>query len=238
MSNSARGDLERFGYVLLDEIFDIHELNSLAERLAATLRTNHEASVLRSRGQTYGSRNLLAMFPDVSTLLISRPLLEFVTGVLGCNAGLVRALYFDKPPGRTWSLPWHKDRTIAVKRNDIPSSRFRKPTLKTGISHVEAPDSLLAEMLTLRIHLDEMTEENGPLSVIPASHDPNVLSKQQPVQVRANVGDVLAMRPLLSHSSSSSRPETTLHRRVIHLELASHRELPDGYEWHTYIPIV
>jgi ectoine hydroxylase-related dioxygenase (phytanoyl-CoA dioxygenase family) len=150
---------------------------------------------------------------------------------------MVRALYFDKPPDRSWSLPWHRDRTIAVKRNDVLTDDFRKPTMKSGIPHVEAPESLLANMLTLRIHLDAMTAENGPLSVIPGSHIVQRESMRQPVQLNADAGDVLAMRPLLSHSSTASREGTTMHRRVIHLEFAPHAELPDGFEWHSFSPI-
>ena len=148
--------LKQFGYALLRGVFDSNAMDSLKERLSTTLQDRHERSVLRSRGQIYGSRNLLETFPEVAALP-SHPLLrEFITAVLGPSAGIVRVLYFDKPPDRSWSLPWHRDRTIAVKRNDLPSGRFCKPTCKAGIPHVEACMSLLAEMLTLRIHLDAM----------------------------------------------------------------------------------
>ena len=59
---------------------------------------------------------------------------------------------------------------IAVQHNDLPSSLFKKPTIKAGVPHVEAPESVLECMLTARIHLDETTDENGPLLVIPGSH--------------------------------------------------------------------
>ncbi|MCH5372813.1 MAG: phytanoyl-CoA dioxygenase family protein, partial [Planctomycetes bacterium] len=134
--------------------------------------------------------------------------------------------------------PWHKDRTVAVKENDLPCGCFCKPTQKAGIPHVEAPVWLLENMLTLRVHLDAMTEENGPLSVIPGSHRVDCESDHAPITLRAGVGDVLAMRPLLSHSSSNSRPGTSMHRRIIHLELAAGAELPDGYEWYSFVPLV
>ena len=235
--SQLRGDLNRHGYVLLDGIMESGKLTSVAARLATALENSQDSSVLRSRGHMYGSRNLLATFPDASNLLKSPALLNFVTSVLGPDAGLVRALYFDKPPGRNWSPPWHKDRTIAVMRNDLPSKRFCKPTIKAGIAHVEAPDSVLTEMLTLRLHVDPMTAENGPVSIIPGSHNSIHQSTGPPVQLLANVGDVLAMRPLLSHSSSLSSSKKKLHRRVIHFELTPRAELPDGYQWHTFIRI-
>jgi ectoine hydroxylase-related dioxygenase (phytanoyl-CoA dioxygenase family) len=150
----------------------------------------------------------------------------------------VRALFFDKPPDCCWSLPWHKDRTIAVKNNDKPTSHFRRPTIKAGIPHVEAPESLLVRMLTLRVHLDAMAAENGPLSVIPGSHLVDQDTAVPPVELHADAGDVLAMRPLLSHSSSLPRDGTIMHRRVIHLELAPCAELPDEYEWHSFDMVV
>jgi ectoine hydroxylase-related dioxygenase (phytanoyl-CoA dioxygenase family) len=177
------------------------------------------------------------VFPEVCEVARHPFLKEFIAAVLGPNAGMVRALYFDKPPDRSWSLPWHRDRTIAVKNNAIPSSRFCKPTFKAGIPHVEAPEAILASMLTVRVHLDAMVAENGPLSVIPGSHRLDEETAQRPIELSAAAGDVLAMRPLLSHSSSVSHEGTTMHRRVIHLEFAPCSELPDGYEWYSYTPI-
>ena len=219
----------------MNRVFAVQEVESLADRLASALESS-AASVLRSRGQTYGSRDLAALFPEVRDLPRRNVLRELVAHVLGPRAGLVRVLYFDKPPERSWSLPWHKDRTIAVRRNDLPTNHFHRPTVKAGIPHVEAPESLLGEMLTLRLHLDPMTAENGPLSVIPGSHLTDRESHASPVEIHAGVGDVLAMRPLLSHSSSAPRPGTTMHRRIIHLELAACPELLDSYEWHAFYP--
>jgi hypothetical protein len=226
------------GYVMLESIFGVDEIDSVGNRLAFALEAEDRPSTLRSRGQTYGSRNLLETFPEVRALLKKALLREFAVAVLGPNAGIVRALYFDKPPNRSWSLPWHRDRTIAVKRNDLPSEHFQKPTTKAEVPHVEAPAWLLNNMLTLRIHLDAMTVENGPLCVIPASHHEDDVGERRPIQLHAHAGDVLAMRPLLSHSSAMPTPGTTSHRRVAHIELAGTAELPDRYEWYSFLPLV
>ena len=92
-------------------------------------------------------------------------------------------------------------------------------------------------MLTLRIHLDRVTQENGPLEVAVGSH----LNGKQPSeiheskQILVNAGDVLAMRPMLSHMSGSSDPDSKMHRRILHLEFAAKRNLPDGYAWHQFL---
>lgn len=223
------------GYTVIPCVFNRDETASLIDRLQAALAAD-EHSVLRSRGHTYRSRDLIRLLPEICEIPRRTALGEFIEPILGKQAGLVRALFFDKPPERGWSLPWHKDCTIAVKRNDLASTQFQRPTLKAGIPHVEAPESLLSTMLTLRVHLDAMTPENGPLSVIPGSHRPNNESAP-PVEINTAAGDVFAMRPLLSHASSESHQGTTMHRRVIHLELAPSAALADGYQWHTFVPI-
>jgi hypothetical protein len=230
---TAFDQLEQSGYTLLRGVYGAGEIELMREDLAAALQVD-SPTVLKSRGRAYGARDLIALLPAVCDIPHRTILKEFLTTVLGPGAGLVRALYFDKPPDRSWSLTWHKDWTIAVKNTELPSTQFRCPTLKSGIPHVEAPEWLLANMLTLRLHLDAMTAENGPLSVIPGSHIEQNAAPDEPMEIHAQAGDVLAMRPLLTHSSSQSKPETTLHRRVVHLEFASNAELPDGYEWHSF----
>ena len=93
-------------------------------------------------------------------------------------------------------------------------------------------------MLTLRIHLDDVTQENGPLKVVVGSHkDAHDLADNARVaageirDILVRRGDVLAMRPRLIHSSSGASPETHHHRRILHLEFAPREALPDGYQW-------
>lgn len=198
--------------------------------------SDDSTALRRANGAIYGARNLLDVFPAAAALWRCEPLIELLTAVLGPRFGLVRGLYFDKPPAGNWSLPWHRDLTIAVRDHSLPSQQFRNPTTKGGVQHVEAPDELLGQMLTLRIHLDDVSDENGPLQVIPRTHHSrDAEAIQRPVAVHAKAGDVLAMRPLLMHSSSASREGTDLHRRVVHLEFASCEPLPDGFEWHRFI---
>ena len=109
--------------------------------------------------------------------------------------------------------------------------------MKAGVPHVEAPTDLLASMLTARLHLDAMTLENGPLLVIPGSHQKLDAPSRDPVQLQCEAGDVMLMRPLLSHSSIASSPDCMQHRRIVHLEFAPEPELSDGYKWQDFVPI-
>ena len=153
--------------------------------------------------------------------------------VLGPDAGVVRALYFDKPPGHSWALPWHKDYSLAVRAHG-PVGAFTKPTVKAGVPHVIAPREVLDRMLTVRIHLDDVTPENGPLRLIPGSHRFYSEKHDEPreaVSLHCRAGDVLLMRPLVTHASGHCKPVAGLHRRIVHLECAAGPDLPDGYAW-------
>ena len=93
-------------------------------------------------------------------------------------------------------------------------------------------------MVTIRVHLDDCGEENGPLRVVPGSHRMGFFDSASARRVRQergevtctmSGGDALLMRPLLLHASSVAN--TPVHRRVIHLEFATD-SLPGGLEWH------
>ncbi len=92
-------------------------------------------------------------------------------------------------------------------------------------------------MLTLRIHLDPMCDANGPLVVVPGSHhDLSKTCDQASVPIHCGGGDVFVMRPLLLHGSRPL-PETKLHRRVVHLEVAPSETLPSPYRWNKFASV-
>jgi hypothetical protein len=222
------------GYLLLSGVFSTPEITAIAAEADAALQADGDATLRAGDGSVYGARNVARLWPNAATLWCRPLLMELLSTILGPHFGLVRVLFFDKPPEQTWALPWHRDLTIAVQDNGLPSNRFRKPTTKAGIPHIHAPHEILEQMLTLRLHLDEVTEENGPLRVIPGSHLSDTADKP-PTTILAAAGDVLAMRPLLLHASNRSHPDTRRHRRILHLEFAGARELPDGFQWHEFI---
>ncbi len=121
----------------------------------------------------------------------------------------------------------------------MPSNKFSKPTRKAGVPHVEASLEVLDQMATVRIHFDDVTEENGPLVVAPGSQKTGkslALGGYSPRTILVSAGDALVMRPLLAHCSGSSHAETRRHRRILHFEFAASANLPDGYHWHDFRP--
>jgi ectoine hydroxylase-related dioxygenase (phytanoyl-CoA dioxygenase family) len=126
---------------------------------------------------------------------------------------------------------------IAVREN-IETPGFFGWSVKSGVPHVHPPADILERMVTLRLHLDDCREDNGPLRVIPRTHHGDRLSDEEvdgacenntAVTCPMAAGGVLVMRPLILHSSS---PATSpRHRRVLHIEFAAD-SLPRGLEWY------
>ncbi|TWU01101.1 phytanoyl-CoA dioxygenase family protein [Stieleria varia] len=227
------------GYVLIKNVIPKESCQSLVNACETAFDHDNDSERARSsRGHVYAARNVLDVVPMVHSVWQTGKLDRVLTLVLGNHYGLVRVLFFDKPPDRTWSLPWHKDTAIAVQDNTLPSTEFSRPTVKAGVPHVVASDRVLQRMLTMRLHLDDVTDENGPLRVVPGSHVSGTsdgVGADHAVTVHAQAGDVLAMRPLISHCSGASSETTTRHRRILHLEFAADPILSDGFQWHTFI---
>ena len=234
------GHLERLkadGFSIVESVFTVAEVRSMIDKLESAIAADDQSSI-KSRGKVYAARNLIDSIPDIQSCYHAAPLMELLTEDLSARFGLVRVLYFDKPSDRSWYLPWHKDLTIAVKDNTLPTTHFSKPTRKAGVDHVEASELLLKNMLTLRIHLDEVTTCNGPLEVIPGSHASGKAvqpTEQEAIKILVSAGDVLAMRPMISHASGHTDPEGNLRRRILHLEFSAIEHLPDGYQWSHFL---
>jgi hypothetical protein len=240
VSTSAVDELERDGYTNLPSVYTQEEVGQILTGLGAALGSGASPAIRGEEGAVFAARNVLTLWPAVATVWRRPPIEALLREVLGPGCGLVRVLYFDKPPGQSWALPWHKDLTVAVQDNRLPGAHFRKPTAKAGVPHAEAPLGVLESMLTVRIHLDPVTGENGPLRVVPGSHKAGKSLDLAGAEVRtlyARAGDVLLVRPLVAHCSNRSAEGTTLHRRILHLEFTKSGPLPDGFVWHDYIPL-
>src|SRR5262245_11354590 len=202
--------LARDGFAVLPCVFSPEQVERILAEWTAALEGTHDAAKIQSQsGVTYAARNVLRLWPAAADVWRRSPLPEVLAHVLGPDFGLVRTLFFDKPPRQTWALPWHKDLTIAVRDHSRRSPHFSRPTRKAGVPHVEAPPEVLENMLTARIHLDDMTEENGPLKVIPGSHRAGKAPSKgdvSPQAILGNRGDVLLLRPLVEHCSGLSQP--------------------------------
>jgi Phytanoyl-CoA dioxygenase (PhyH) len=226
------------GWCVLEGVVLTPQLQRLRDLCDCILESPDEG-VRQSAGAVYAARNVMDLVPDVCDAWKNDVLLEFVRRRLGVQAGLVRVLYFDKPPEQSWALPWHKDLLIAVdSMREAPG--YSPPRPRAGVPHTEPPLEVLESMLTLRIHLDEITPENGPLQVASGSQRTGKALQVDGYErhsICTAAGSVLAMTPLLAHCSGRSSPGTTRHRRILHLEFSGLRELPGGVGWHQFVGV-
>lgn len=186
--------------------------------------------------QQYGVRNAERKFPSIYQLTQSAKIQSKAEAILGKEAHLVRAILFDKTPEKNWLVAWHQDKTVAVNRK-LDGLGWGPWTIKDSIHHVQPPETVLNEMITFRIHLDDTDADSGCLKVIPNSHSKGVLKQSainnivegsSYVECTAKAGDLLIIKPLLLHASSKAK--SPKHRRVIHLEFSSYT-LPKGLFW-------
>src|SRR5262245_46652704 len=114
--------IERDGFVLLPGVYPPGRVEELRRELADALGRHAGAgdSVRGPAGTVYAARNVLALWPAAREVWRVPPLADVLAEALGPRFGLVRALFFDKPPEQSWSLPWHKDLTVAVRDNRRP----------------------------------------------------------------------------------------------------------------------
>lgn len=156
--------------------------------------------------------------------------------VLGASAKPVRAILFNKTAEANWGLGWHQDRTICVtERREVQG--FGPWTIKRGMNHVAPPYDLLSKMVTLRVHLDDVSETNAPLLIAPGSHRLGRVAVDEMSKAvercgirtcLAKAGDVwLYATPILHASDASTSPKS---RRVLQVDYAGF-DLPGGLEW-------
>lgn len=221
--------LETQGFALLLKIAapdDISALNAVFERT--------DLARAERDGKTYGARNLLGL-AEVQQFAKSVRLAEHLLPLMGRGFHPVRGIFFDKTEGANWPVLWHQDLSLAVEsRQDLPG--WTGWSVKRGVQHAQAPAEVLAQMVTVRLHLDDCPADNGPLRVIPASHRQKLTREAIRTMaeggghiVTARTGDALLMRPLLLHASSPAKMPS--HRRVLHLEFAPAGLLPPGLNW-------
>jgi Phytanoyl-CoA dioxygenase (PhyH) len=219
-------DFEKEGFILLKSMIPNEQLDQLTDEIEAASNSRHSA----------GIRNLLSLCEAVRLFANSGAPYDVASTILKTIPRPVRAILFDKTAESNWYVTWHQDLTIPVKSR-VNIDGYGPWSTKDGILHVQPPASILENMVSLRIHLDACSENNGAIKFIAASHNDGVLDRAKLAHFRDNSdqiscpaerGDIIAMRPLILHSSSTSdAPE---HRRVLHLEYAG-TDLPAEMEW-------
>lgn len=234
-SEEYAAEFRQNGFAVVPQVLGRSDVDDLR----AVITALPEGEEVRRKRNVYGARNLLEISSAVCALACRSEIRRCVTPILGDDAFATRAVFFDKVPGANWALGWHQDSVISVAhRRDVPG--FIAWGQKAGVWQVQPPPEILAEMVAVRVHLDDCGSGNGPLRVIPGSHQSGWLDDEiadwklriPAVECHVSSGGIVTMCPMILHASSRAASPT--HRRVIHIEFAN-QDLPGGLEWNRRI---
>ncbi|MDF1699114.1 MAG: phytanoyl-CoA dioxygenase family protein [Saprospiraceae bacterium] len=183
----------------------------------------------------FGVREIVHQHPQLAELVFTPNLKQVVCKLAPDCHTCIKSIYFDKPPHANWVVNWHQDLTINLdQKKEIKNYKNWRVTKDRVV--VQPDLHLLESIFTIRIHLDDCTEENGALRVIPTSHKNGVIDMKEWIKYKTGreqicevqKGGILIMKPLLLHASR--RTENQQSRRVLHLEFTD-QQLPDGIKW-------
>jgi ectoine hydroxylase-related dioxygenase (phytanoyl-CoA dioxygenase family) len=220
--------IDERGYALIPDVWSAREVLALLVSLAD----------LSSRPGQGGIRHVLH-HPVVSVIANDRRLQDMAQTVLGENAFPFRATLFDKSPDANWLVSWHQDTALPLVEK-IETPGWGPWSVKDGFHYAHAPAYALNKVLALRLHFDDSTPANGPLRVLSGTHRMGVLTDDDvarlaaeldPVECLIAKGDIMAIRPLLIHASSKS--QTQIPRRILHIEYATPGIVPQPLQLST-----
>lgn len=163
-------------------------------------------------------------------------MLRLASEFVGTTPVPFRATLFDKSPKANWLVVWHQDTALPLRAR-VNEAGWGPWSAKTGVQYAHAPAWALETIVALRVSLDDSTASNGPLRVLPGSHERGVLSDEEidklvgeitPVDCLTRAGGVVAMRPLIVHASSKATGDQP--RRIVHIEYAASLSLGGGIE--------
>jgi len=215
--------IKKLGFALIPDVFSPIEIDSLCDNLAHSKLRRTRAGIRHALGD-----------PTVASVARDPRLMTIACQILGHGAFPFRGTLFHKSPATNWLVVWHQDTALPLlHRVEVPG--WGPWSVKDGIAYAHAPASALRRVVALRVHLDDSTEQNGPLRVLPRTQNLDVLtddavhqlaSEASPVACVVKRGGIVAMRPLLIHASSKSRSGD--HRRALHIEYAASPIFDDG----------
>ena len=229
--------LQQEGYAIIDNVFSEAEVAGIVQSINS-IETSGAA--FRKTSDLYAIRRFIKEVPAIGPLVFNSRLQAIIDQLFGKDYFLVKSIYFDKPGQSNWFVAYHQDLTISVDQK-MQLEGYEQWTVKNDQFAVQPPVSLLENIFTIRIHLDETDENNGALKIVPGSHRKGIYrpetidwSREKEVSCKVPRGGVMIMQPLLLHASN--RTVNNNKRRVIHLEF-SNLQLPNGLQWAEYLVV-
>jgi ectoine hydroxylase-related dioxygenase (phytanoyl-CoA dioxygenase family) len=235
--NELKEKISRDGFAIVDNLLTDDEI---ADLLSVILQVDTSKPTFRKTNDLFAIRQFFKEIPAAADIVFNDKLTELVTNIFGDDFFVVKSIYFDKPKNSNWFVSYHQDLTISVdKKFDVQG--YGPWTTKHNQFAVQPPLEILQDNFTIRIHLDNTSEENGALRVIAKSHKrgvyrPEAIDWTIETETVCNVpkGGAMIMKPLLLHSSG--RTTNNNKRRVIHIEF-SRSPLPNDLNWSEFMPM-
>ena len=196
--------------------------------------TIHKYQQENPNEEPHAIRNVVRKIPELKDFIFNSTLLK-ILGMIDAGLFLTKAIFFDKSPDSNWYVTWHQDVVINVKER-IEAKGYSGWTKKYDVHGVSPPEEILKDTLTIRIHLDDTSEQNGALKIIPGSQNKKldnseiqlITQNSLPFICEVEACGIHIMKPLLLHASSKSTSQK--HRRVLHLEFNT-LDLAAGLQW-------
>jgi len=223
--------VSELGFTSIPDVYSNDEIDAMI-RLIAIADTTKDT--FRKSKDLFAIRQFLKEIPNIKTLVFNENLQRIKRDYFGEDYFVVKSIYFDKPETSNWYVAYHQDLTISVDKK-LEINNFGPWTVKQNQFAVQPPLSVLENIFTVRIHLDDTDENNGALKVIEKSHSkgiyrPETIDWSKETETICNVpkGGIMIMKPLLLHGSN--RTTNNKKRRVIHIEF-SNVTLPEELNW-------
>jgi ectoine hydroxylase-related dioxygenase (phytanoyl-CoA dioxygenase family) len=189
----AHLEVNKNGLLLVPNMVSPDEASGLLYKLVS-------GSLPRSRA---GIRHLMAN-DAVAEVARSSRIRAIARSILGSDAFPFRATLFDKSSDSNWLVVWHQDTALPLRaRSDTPG--WGPWSVKDGINYAHAPTRALEQVVALRLHLDDSTEQNGPFRVLRGTHKVGVLSDEEVEKLSRQIPAPMIALPPKAHYSPCAR---------------------------------
>lgn len=232
--SSILNSFNQNGFGIIENIYSENEVTSILQEIESSKQSSKN---FRKDKELFAVRSVLHEIPKLKKLIFNKKLTEIIEKIGDKTYFVVKSIYFDKPATSNWVVPYHQDLTINLSEKIITDS-FSNWTSKHNQVSAQPPISILENIFTIRIHLDDTTQENGAVKIIPRSHlkgiiqlTNNEIDKNEEFICEVSKGSIMLMKPLTLHAST--RTTNNKRRRVIHIEF-SNQKLPNNLQWSEY----
>jgi ectoine hydroxylase-related dioxygenase (phytanoyl-CoA dioxygenase family) len=219
----GKSQFDKAGFIITAPILDRIALSKLESELAPLQIEGAGTRHLLDYAWCIALAQVIRSHPDIGLYLPN-------------DAVAVQCTYFEKSTDQNWLVPLHQDLSIPVKER-VEHAELAGWSEKEDAVFVQPPPSVLEKMVAVRLHVDDCSAEDGPLRVVPGSHQAGRMTNQEALTERDKSGETvcpvargaaLLIKPLLLHASSKSSGLSK--RRVLHFVFGP-RTLPYGLCW-------